>query len=41
MDEFKKEKVEAAKKKIPELFSLAFEQKQKDFLIAHKKPSKK
>mmetsp|Transcript_27914 Transcript_27914/g.29086 ORF Transcript_27914/g.29086 Transcript_27914/m.29086 type:complete len:529 (-) Transcript_27914:57-1643(-) len=32
--EFKEEKVELAKKKIPELFSLAFEQKQKEFLIS-------
>lgn len=37
LGEFKEEKVEMAKKKIPELFSLAFEQKQKEFLIKSKK----
>lgn len=37
LTEFKEEKIELAKKKIPELFSLAFEQKQKEFVISYKK----
>jgi hypothetical protein len=34
LKEFKEEKVELAKKRIVQLFSLAFEQKQKEFLIS-------
>lgn len=36
MDEFKEEKVEIAKSKIPELFSLAFHQKQKNLYLSIK-----
>ena len=40
LSEFKDEKIEMAKKKIPELFSLAFEQKQKEFVITCKNKNK-